>query len=104
MVHGLLSTPADETNERVSDPFWACAGALATMAMADSSAKPNACDFISHAPLKLKRRVTRDGCIIAQSACRVPPRGWGGVILQTEKAGIGAGPRADVGDGSIVLK
>src|ERR1700723_1098442 len=38
MVHGLPSLPADETNERGSIPFWACAGserasaAAATMA------------------------------------------------------------------------
>ena len=39
--------PADETNERVSDPFWACAGALAKIAMAENSAKPNICDFMA---------------------------------------------------------
>src|ERR1700722_951060 len=37
MVHGLVSTPVDETKERVSVPFWARAGATAIMALTVSA-------------------------------------------------------------------
>src|ERR1700728_481858 len=43
MAHALVSAPPDETKVLVA----ACAGALTTMAMADSSAKPNRCDFMT---------------------------------------------------------
>jgi hypothetical protein len=41
MVHGFESPPEDETKERVSDPCWACAGALAAIAVIESSAIPD---------------------------------------------------------------
>ncbi len=46
-IGALVSTPVDETKERVSVPFCACAGMLATMAATESSAKPNTCDFMT---------------------------------------------------------
>src|ERR1700722_14403131 len=82
MVHGLVSTPDDETKERVSVPFWACAGALAPMAMAASSAKPNTCDFMA-IPFELNRRFARDYCIIAQRANEISTVNCAGIILQS---------------------
>src|SRR5271156_4522148 len=38
MVHGLLSTPDDETKERVSVPFWACADSDSASVAASTSA------------------------------------------------------------------
>jgi hypothetical protein len=64
MVHGLVSTPADETKDRVSDPFWACADVLTKMAATENSAKPSSFDFMT-IPSELGCRVTRDGYIIA---------------------------------------
>src|ERR1700728_2764854 len=65
MLQGFESMPDDETKERVRNPFWACAGALATTAMPESSAKPNICNFMTMPlfaePLRLAR-----GYIIAQ--------------------------------------
>jgi hypothetical protein len=71
MVQALLSLPVYETNERVSAPFWACAGTLATMAVTESSAKLNKRDFMA-IPCKLNSRNTRDSCITAQKAKEVP--------------------------------
>jgi hypothetical protein len=66
MVHGFVSTPAEDTNVRVRLPA-ACAGALATTAVTESTAMENTCEFIAM-PLRLNRRVILKSRIIAQAA------------------------------------
>src|ERR1700728_3035003 len=70
MVHGLVSTPVDDTNVRVRVPL-ACACMLATVTVAESSAKPNKCRCMAM-PLRTDHRVMSDGCIMAQRPSEIP--------------------------------